>query len=183
MAQVTGIQAMRAAQRDVEPLRLEEIPSQMLPGSRPDATSRFPEERDGHFTLDDLRNGSRPMRAAAHASDIWPCEPRHGDMATMQAIPRAQQASRSTFFADHGLLDRYYRLDESVPASPEIRLARQRPADDHDRDGPTWRGNGFQQPRRYTDKSASMPRGTRYLSSVIEWPKTEAISVERSAPA
>jgi N-acetylated-alpha-linked acidic dipeptidase len=67
-AQVTGIQAMRAANATVEPLRIEEIPAQMLKDLTPLEAATV-QRTNGAVTLNDLRAALETYRQAAHATD------------------------------------------------------------------------------------------------------------------
>lgn len=124
-AQVTGIQAMRAANATVEPLRIEEIPTQMLK----DLTSlqaAIIERTNGSITLSELRQALTVYQAAAHATDVAMQQAEaKGDVATMQTIAAREQASRDAFYAPDGLLQNayYHTLDRVYTSFPEIAFA------------------------------------------------------------
>lgn len=125
MAQLTGIQAMRAANANVEPLRVEEIPWQMLQDLAQTQLAVF-QSTNGAFTLNNLRDALESYQAAAHASDVAMQQAEeHGDVATMQAIAAREQASRGAFFADSGLLENsyYHTIDRVYTSFPEIVFA------------------------------------------------------------
>ncbi|HEX3368213.1 MAG TPA: hypothetical protein VHS56_01435 [Candidatus Cybelea sp.] len=62
-AQVTGVQAMRAANATVAPLRIEEVPQQLLKDLMALHLVVF-QKTDGAMTLDDLRQALNAYRAA-----------------------------------------------------------------------------------------------------------------------
>lgn len=125
MAQVTGIQAMRAADSAVEPLRIEEIPTQMLKDLTPLQVSTI-QRTEGAVTLSELRDALNRYKAAAHATDVAMQQAEaKGDAASMQAIAAKEQASRDAFFVNDGLLENsyYHTIDRVFTSFPEIVFA------------------------------------------------------------
>ncbi len=121
-AQVTGIQAMRAANSTVAPLRIEEIPAQMLKDLTPMQIAAI-QRTDGAVTLSELRKALEAYRAAAHATDVvMQRAEAQGDVAAMQALAAREQASRDAFFVNGGLLQNayYHTLDRVFTSFPEI---------------------------------------------------------------
>ncbi|HEY2473601.1 MAG TPA: M28 family peptidase [Candidatus Cybelea sp.] len=124
-AQVTGIQAMRAADATVEPLRIEEIPQQLLKDLMNLQLTEF-QRTDGAVRLDDLRQALDAYRAAAHETDLAMQKAEAaGDVAAMQAIAAREQAARDAFFVPDGLsFNAYYHtLDRVLTSFPEIAFA------------------------------------------------------------
>jgi N-acetylated-alpha-linked acidic dipeptidase len=125
MAQVTGIQAMRAADATVQPLRIEEIPAQLLKDLTPLQVAAFTRS-DGAVTLGELRQPLVAYRDAAHATDVAMQRAEgQGDTAAMQAIAAREQASRDAFFISDGLIQNayYHTLDRVFTSFPEIAFA------------------------------------------------------------
>ncbi|HEV3090539.1 MAG TPA: M28 family peptidase [Candidatus Cybelea sp.] len=128
-AQVTGIQAMRAANATVQPLRVEEIPEQMLRDLMPLQLAAF-SRTDGKVTLDDVRAALDAYRTAAHATDVEMQKAEAaGDVAAMQAIAAREQASRDAFYVPDGLLVNpyYHTLDRVFTSLPEIAYTASKP--------------------------------------------------------
>jgi N-acetylated-alpha-linked acidic dipeptidase len=128
-AQVTGIQAMRAANATVEPLRIEEIPEQMLKDLMPIQLAAF-EKSDGAVTYSDLRAALNQYQQVAHATDVAMEQAEaKGDVAAMQAIAAREQAARDAFYIPGGLLeDSYYHtIDRVFTSFPEIVYAGGKP--------------------------------------------------------
>jgi hypothetical protein len=124
-AQVTGIQAMRAANATVQPLRIEEIPTQMLKDLMAVQLKSF-EDSNGTVTLSGLRDALNSYQAAAHATDVAMQQAEaKGDVAAMQAIAAREQASRDAFFMPDGLLQNsyYHTIDRVFTSFPEIVFA------------------------------------------------------------
>jgi hypothetical protein len=124
-AQVTGIQAMRAANADVSPLRVEEIPAQLLKDLMPLQLAAF-EASDGKVTLGELRDALVAYQAAAHATDVAMQKAEAaGDTATMAQLAVKEQASRDAFYAPDGLLQQsaYHTIDRVFTSFPEIVFA------------------------------------------------------------
>ncbi|HEX4012821.1 MAG TPA: M28 family peptidase [Candidatus Cybelea sp.] len=124
-AQVTGIQAMRAADATVEPMRIEEIPDQLLKDLMALQLTVF-QKSDGAVTLDDLRQALNAYKAAAHETDLAMQKAEAaGDAAAMQAIATREQASRDAFFVSDGLIQNsyYHTLDRMFTSFPEIAFA------------------------------------------------------------
>ncbi len=95
-AQVTGIQAMRAANATVDPLRIEEIPAQLLKDLTPLQVAALTRS-DGAMTLGELRAALEAYRAAAHATDVAMAArggPRRCDGNASVGRPRASLARR-----------------------------------------------------------------------------------------
>jgi len=124
-AQVTGIQAMRAASADVSPLRVEEIPTQMLKDLMPVQIAAFTTS-DGKVTLNELRDALNDYKAAAHATDIaMQNAEAAGDVATMQTLAAKEQASRDAFYIPDGTLmqSQYHTIDRIYTSFPELVFA------------------------------------------------------------
>jgi hypothetical protein len=124
-AQVTGIQAMRAANATVPPLRIEEIPEQMLKDLTPLQVVALT-RTNGALTLSELRPALETYRAAAHATDIaMQRAEAAGDAAAMRALAAREQASRDAFFVRDGLLQNsyYHTIDRVFTSFPEIAYA------------------------------------------------------------
>ncbi len=124
-AQVTGIQAMRAANADVSPLRIEEIPTQLLKDLMPLQLAAF-EATDGKITLSDLRDALVAYQAAAHKTDLAMQKAEMGgDSATMAQIAAKEQASRDAFYMPDGLMFQpaYHTADRVFTSFPEIAFA------------------------------------------------------------
>jgi N-acetylated-alpha-linked acidic dipeptidase len=128
-AQVTGIQAMRAANATVEPLRIEEIPAQMLKDlTAVQVTTLL--RTEGADTLGDLRAALETYRQAAHATDVAMQQAEaKGDVSAMQSLAASEQTARDAFFlADGLLLNRYYHtIDRVYTSFPEIVFASGKP--------------------------------------------------------
>lgn len=124
-AQVTGIQAMRAANADVSPIRIEEVPTQLLKDLMPIQLAAF-EASDGKTTLSDLRDALDAYKTAAHATDAaMEKAEAAGDTATMAQLAAKIQASRDAFFMPDGLMfqSAYHTLDRVFTSFPEIVFA------------------------------------------------------------
>lgn len=125
MAQLTGIQAMRAANATVEPLRVEEIPWQLLQDLTATQLQAF-QNSNGAVTLNNLRDALTAYQAAAHATDVAMQKAEEsGDASAMQAIAAREQASRDAFFVESGLLENsyYHTIDRLYTSFPEIVFA------------------------------------------------------------
>jgi N-acetylated-alpha-linked acidic dipeptidase len=121
-AQVTGIQAMRAANATVEPLRIEELPTQMLKDLMAVQLAAF-QKSNGTITLGDLRDALNQYQQAAHATDVAMQQAEaNGDAAAMETIAAREQASRDAFFVSSGLLENayYHTIDRVYTSFPEI---------------------------------------------------------------
>jgi N-acetylated-alpha-linked acidic dipeptidase len=124
-AQVTGIQAMRAANATVEPLRIEEVPAQLLKDLTPLQVAALTRS-DGTMTLSELRPALEAYRATAHATDLaMQRAEAQGDVTAMQALAAREQASRDAFFISGGLLQNsyYHTIDRVFTSFPEIAFA------------------------------------------------------------
>ena len=124
-AQVTGIQAMRAANSTVEPLRIEEIPAQMLADLMPVQVAEF-QKSNGAITLNDLRAALVAYQQAAHTADLAMQQAEaKGDVAAMEALAAKEQASRGAFYISTGLLQNayYHTIDRVYTSFPEILFA------------------------------------------------------------
>ncbi|MBV9718235.1 MAG: M28 family peptidase [Candidatus Eremiobacteraeota bacterium] len=124
-AQVTGIQAMRAANATVEPLRIEEIPAQMLEDLLPVQLAVF-QKSNGAVTFGELRQALDRYKEAAHATDLAMQQAEaKGDVVSMQAIAADEQASRDAFYLSGGLLENayYHTIDRVYTSFPEIVFA------------------------------------------------------------
>jgi N-acetylated-alpha-linked acidic dipeptidase len=125
MAQLTGIQAMRAANATVEPLRIEEIPAQMLKDLMPVAVAAF-EKSNGAVTFANLRQALDQYQQAAHATDVAMQQAQaRGDVTAMQATAARELASRDAFYVPDGLLENayYHTIDRVFTSFPEIVFA------------------------------------------------------------
>lgn len=126
MAQLTGIQAMRAAGATVEPLRIEEIPTQLLKDLNPIAVDAF-EKSNGAVTFGELRQALVQYQQAAHATDVaMQRAEAKGDVATMQALASKEQAARDAFYMPDGLVSGYpyyHTIDRIFTSFPEIAFA------------------------------------------------------------
>lgn len=121
-AQVTGIQAMRAADATVEPLRIEEIPWQMLKDLTPLQAATVL-RTNGAVTLDELRQALTAYQTAAHTTDLAMQQAEaKGDVGGMQALAAREQASRDAFYETDGLLQNseYHTIDRVFTSFPEI---------------------------------------------------------------
>lgn len=124
-AQITGIEALRAAGATVEPLRIEEIPSQMLKDlTALQATTIV--RTNGAVTLADLRQPLLDYQSAAHATDVaMQAAEAKGEVAAMQSLAAKEQASRDAFYVTGGLLQNgyYHTIDRVFTSFPEIAFA------------------------------------------------------------
>src|SRR5580700_1966433 len=121
-AQVTGIQAMRAANATVEPLRIEEIPAQMLKDLTQLQMTMI-QRTDGAMTLAELRRALDTYKAAAHATDVAMQQAETaGNIGAMESLAAREQASREAFFVADGLIqDAYYHtIDRVFTSFPEL---------------------------------------------------------------
>ena len=124
-AQVTGIQAMRAANADVQPLRIAEVPTQLLKDLMPLQLQAF-EASDGKVTLSDLRDAVVAYQTAAKATDAaMEKAEAAGDTATMTELAAKIQASRDALFMPDGLTFQaaYHTIDRVFTSFPEIAFA------------------------------------------------------------
>jgi hypothetical protein len=124
-AQVTGIQAMRAANATVVPLRIEEIPAQMLKDLLALQVVTL-QRTDGAVTLGELRTALVAYRTQAHQTDLAMQQAEaKGEVAAMQSLAQREQASRDAFFAEDGLLQNpyYHTIDRVFTSFPEIVFA------------------------------------------------------------
>ena len=130
MAQFTGIQAMRAANADVTPLRIGEVPDQLLKDLLPVQMGAFAATQ-GKVTLSDMRTALEQYRDAAHATDDAMAKAEaSGDLTTMNALAAKEQASRNAFYVAGGtLFSPYYRtIDRVYTSFPELIFAGKDPA-------------------------------------------------------
>ena len=124
-AQVTGIQAMRAASADVSPLRVEEIPDQLLKDVGP-IQAQAVIMTGGKETLGAMHDTIVAYKTAAHATDVaMAAAEASGNVATMQQLAAKEQASRDAFYDPDGLLENkgYRTLDRVYTSFPEIVFA------------------------------------------------------------
>jgi N-acetylated-alpha-linked acidic dipeptidase len=124
-AQVTGIQAMRAANADVSPIRIEEVPDQLLKDLMPIQLQAF-EMSSGKETLSDLRDALVAYQVAAKATDAaMEKAEAAGDTATMTQLAAKIQASRDAFYMPDGLMFQpaYHTIDRVYTSFPEILFA------------------------------------------------------------
>lgn len=125
MAQLTGIQAMRAANATVEPLRIEEIPAQLLDDLPPIAAAAFTKS-DGAITFSELRAALTQYRDAAHRTDLAMQQAEtKADATAMASLAAREQASRDAFYLPGGLLENsyYHTIDRLYTSFPEIVFA------------------------------------------------------------
>ncbi|MBV9028536.1 MAG: hypothetical protein JO311_07965, partial [Candidatus Eremiobacteraeota bacterium] len=128
-AQVTGIEALRAAGATVEPVRIEEIPSQMLKDLTALQAATIT-RTNGAVTLADLRQPLLDYQSAAHATDVaMQAAEATGDVAAMQSLAAKEQASRDAFYVAGGLLQNgyYHTIDRVFTSFPEIAFAGGKP--------------------------------------------------------
>jgi N-acetylated-alpha-linked acidic dipeptidase len=124
-AQVTGIQAMRAAGATVQPLRIEEIPAQLLKDLTPLQAAALT-KTDGTLMFADLHEALVAYQAAAHRTDLaMQAAEAQGDVARMQAIAAKEQDARDAFYMPGGLLQNayYHTIDRVFTSFPEIAFA------------------------------------------------------------
>lgn len=124
-AQVTGIQAMRAANATVQPLRLEEIPTQLLKDLTPLQAAAVT-RTDGTLLFVDIRTALLAYQAAAHRTDLAMQQAEaQGNVARMQEIAQKEQAARDAFYVPGGLLQNayYHTIDRVFTSFPEIAYA------------------------------------------------------------
>jgi N-acetylated-alpha-linked acidic dipeptidase len=124
-AQVTGIQAMRAANADVSPIRIAEIPTQLLKDLMPIQIQAF-EASDGKVTMNDLRDAVVAFQTAAKATDdAMEKAEVAGDTATMTQLAAKIQASRDALYMPDGLTFQpaYHTIDRVFTSFPEIVFA------------------------------------------------------------
>ncbi|HET9391907.1 MAG TPA: M28 family peptidase [Candidatus Rubrimentiphilum sp.] len=120
-AQLTGIQAMRAAGATVDPLRISEMPAQFtkdmasLPGI---ATNKI----NVQMLAQALANFSA---AAKSTDDAMARAEAAGDVATMQQLGAKEQSVRDAFYIPSGLsFNRYYHtIDRVLAPYPEVTYA------------------------------------------------------------
>jgi UDP-N-acetylmuramoylalanine-D-glutamate ligase len=125
MAQLTGLQAMRAANATVEPLRIEEIPAQLLDDLPPVAAAAFTKS-DGTVTFSELRQALTQYRDAAHRTDLAMQQAEtQADATAMASIAARERASRDAFYIPGGLLENsyYHTIDRLYTSFPEIVFA------------------------------------------------------------
>ncbi|MDP9112016.1 MAG: M28 family peptidase, partial [Candidatus Eremiobacteraeota bacterium] len=119
-AQVTGIQALRAAGATVSPLRIEEEPLQLQKDLGPLAPSL------SQLDLHGLMAALEEFRVAAHATDLAMIgAEQSGNIAEMQALARKEQAARDAFFYPGGLTYNAYlhTIDRVFTSFPELAFA------------------------------------------------------------
>lgn len=124
-AQVTGIQAMRAANATVEPLRIEEIPTQLLKDLTALQAAAVT-KTNGTLMFGSLRDALVTYQAAAHRADLAMEQAEaQGNVARMQEIAAREQDARDAFYVPGGLLQNaYYRtIDRVFTSFPEIAYA------------------------------------------------------------
>ena len=124
-AQVTGIQAMRAANATVEPLRIEEIPAQLLKDLTALQSAAIT-RTDGTPMFGDLREALVAYQAAAHRTDAAMEQAEaQGNVTRMHEIAVKEQAARDAFFMPGGLLQNayYHTIDRVFSSFPEIAFA------------------------------------------------------------
>lgn len=120
-AQLTGIQAMRAAGATVSPLRIAKIPGQLLK----DMPMLFMATQ-GKADLKPLAAALMRYQAAAKATDAAMAKAEaSGDVAAMTALASKEQAARDAFYAPAGLsFNHYYHtIDRLFVSYPEVMLA------------------------------------------------------------
>jgi N-acetylated-alpha-linked acidic dipeptidase len=128
-AQVTGIQAMRAANATVVPLRIEEIPAQMLADLMAVQVAAL-QKSNGTVTLSGLRQALDQYQVVAHDTDVQMQRAEAaGDVKTMQSIAAREQAARDAFYSPDGLLQYayYHTIDRVFTSFPEIVYAGNKP--------------------------------------------------------
>ncbi len=128
-AQVTAIQAMRAAGATVAPLRIEEIPTQMLKDLTALQAATIA-RTNGAVTLAELREALVVYQAAAHTIDVaMQRAETKGDVVTMLQLAAKERAARDAFYAPDGLLENgyYHTIDRVFTSFPEIVFAGGKP--------------------------------------------------------
>ena len=119
-AQVTGIQAMRAAGAAVDPLRIEEEPLQLLKDLPGLAPALAPQNL---ADLQTLKSALEGLQTAAHAVDASMQQAEQsGNLDKMTAIARQEQAARDAFFIPNGLSYNAYQhtIDRVFVSFPEV---------------------------------------------------------------
>lgn len=119
-AQVTGIQAMRAAGTAVSPLRIEEEPLQLQKDLAPLAPAL------GQLDLHELASALEQFRVAAHATDLaMTAAEESGNVSAMEALAREEQVARDAFFDPNGLTYNAYlhTIDRVFTSFPELVFA------------------------------------------------------------
>jgi N-acetylated-alpha-linked acidic dipeptidase len=122
-AQVTGIQAMRAANATVSPIRIEEEPAQLLKDFVANEAAAL-QMTSGHIEpLAEFQSKLEAYRDAAHKADIaMEAAEAAGDNATMIKLAAKIQASRDAFYVPQGLLENpyYHTIDRVFVSFPEM---------------------------------------------------------------
>lgn len=121
-AQLTGIQAMRAAGATVDPLRMAEIPEQF----GKDSTTLIALVASGKVHATEFAAGLESFSAATRAIDVaMERAEAAGDTAAMQQLGAKEQAARDAFYDPAGLsFNKYYHARDRVFSTfPEIAFA------------------------------------------------------------
>ncbi len=120
-AQVTALQAMRAAGAVVDPLRIGEMPMQFMKDLPALMGATMGKANLTALTqaLAAFSTAARATDGAMSAAESW------GDVATMQKLGAQEQAARDAFYAPDGLsFNRSYRSRDRVFVTfPEVLLA------------------------------------------------------------
>jgi N-acetylated-alpha-linked acidic dipeptidase len=121
-AQVTGIQALRAAGATVSPLRIEELPRQLLHDLLPLQVTALGMS-NGQETMSGLRTALEAYQAAGYTTDAaMQRAEASGNVSAIRALAAKEQASRDAFFVPEGLIENpyYHTLDRVFSSFPEI---------------------------------------------------------------
>ena len=121
-AQFTGVQAMRAAGALEMPLRLADVPAQMLKDL--DAAKRLPQFDSVDFTP--LRAKATAYLDVAKAFDVKLAAAEHtGDVRVMEPLERKAMTARDAFWLPDGLSYNafWHTIDRFVTPFPEVNFA------------------------------------------------------------
>jgi N-acetylated-alpha-linked acidic dipeptidase len=124
-AQLTGIQAMRAAGATVDPLRISEMPAQFMKDS-----ALLSGAAANKVNVRALVQALLDFSAAAKATDDAMARAEAaGDVASMQQLGAREQAVRDAFYVPTGLsFNKYYHtLDRVFSTYPEVTFAGDNP--------------------------------------------------------
>jgi hypothetical protein len=120
-AQLTGVQAMRAAGATVDPLRISEMPAQFTKDLGPLSAATM-----NKVNVRTLAQALLDFSAAAKATDEAMARAEAaGDVSTMQQLGAKEQAVRDAFYVPSGLsFNQYYHtLDRVIGPYPEVTYA------------------------------------------------------------
>ncbi len=120
-AQQTALQALRAAGATVQPLRIAEIPGQLLKDAPSLVTATA-----GKANALQLTTALAAFQTTAQAMDKAMAKAEAaGDVATMQKLASQEQSARAAFFAPDGLsFNKYlHTMDRAFVSYPEVTFA------------------------------------------------------------